>query len=183
MRGCHPFMNKKWTLAEVMAFIKNKTNSELFKMQEQNIDECDVFSDTPIFVMAKMLRWRYPDARFVMTTRELDPWLDSTGRLMEYKCPRIAKGWKEFHRWYYGPGCHDDVVWRRRYVEHHVRMLKMFEGQLLLIPLEMPDDEKFKSLLTYLDCEAVEDTHYIFKQHALGQQTTAGGSGFDKIAP
>ena len=43
------------------------------------------FVDTPFYLLFDELNARYPDSKFILTTRSLDRWLDSCATLWEYK--------------------------------------------------------------------------------------------------
>jgi len=178
-RSCHPFAEKSWTFEEVLSFIRDP-NSVAAKAIRVRLSECDMFSDTPIYGMLEQLLHYYPDARFVMTTREKSTWEDSCERLMEYKCNKLGKNYIKFQKYYYGVRCWSQEHWGRAYDEHHLKVSNLLGNRVLYIPIEMPNNEKLRILLRYVKCKMINGTNYVHKQHALGAQRAVGGRGIEK---
>ena len=179
-RSCHPFAEKTWTMKEVRSFIENPHSKSARRIKRQ-FSLCDAFSDTPIFGMMEQLLTYFPDARFIVTTREIDTWADSCKRLMSYNCRRASKNYIDYRMHYYGTKCWDETKWRNAYHSHHARISELFPNRILYIPIEMPNQEKLSFLLRYLGCPLINGTSYIHKQHAPGAQTMPGGKSIEKL--
>ena len=84
----------------------------------------DAFTDTPITRHFKLADRQYPGSKFILTTRDLDAWLDSRRRHAEKNQERKAAGL------YDGKVLEVDIpAWRAEYASHHEDVLGYFEGR------------------------------------------------------
>lgn len=57
--------------------VSRYTTGDLSSLNLQELDENDAFTDTPIPSFYKQLDARYPNSKFILTTRDIDDWLKS----------------------------------------------------------------------------------------------------------
>lgn len=114
---------------------------ELFDPPDWSVaDEADALMDFPIQHLFKELDQRYPGARFVLTTRDLDPWLESM-RWMFKHGPALW-GWDskthEYLRRLYGTTRYRRARLTERWYAYHTDVDDYFagrEGDILILDI------------------------------------------------
>jgi hypothetical protein len=125
----------------------------VFRAQEEGlplltyIAGYDAYSDIwPLIHNFDVLDEQYPGSRFILTTRDLDAWLESRTRHVERDPAGTAREVD-----------HED--WRRRFELHHRRVEEHFAGRSDLLVLDIPSDPSWGRLCAFLD-RPVPDTPF-----------------------
>lgn len=89
--------------------------------------QADALVDTPVILHMETLDQRYPEALFILTTRELESWLASCRAHWERTKPSETA--RRVRRQVYGSVGFDEARFRRVYREHHARVRRLFAGR------------------------------------------------------
>lgn len=87
----------------------------------------DALTDTPVIACMEALDQRYPGAVFVLTTREIESWLESCRGHWERRIPTDENVWNR--RNIYGTAEYDEIAFRRVYHEHDQRIRDYFAAR------------------------------------------------------
>src|SRR5205823_12659327 len=89
------------------------------------LGDYDAYSDIQrLSTSFQVLDEQYPDSRFILTTRDIDDWIDSRRRHVERNRERMARG--EYD------GTFLEIEpdrWRKQFVEHHARVEEYFRNR------------------------------------------------------
>ena len=91
----------------------------------EEAEKYDVLSDIPVILFMEELDKLYPDAKFILTVREIESWLDSTRIHFKTK-PHISELQKWTRQQIYGTATYDREIFRKAYRAHKARVLKYF---------------------------------------------------------
>jgi len=119
-------------------------------MSYEEIDQHDASTDTPVAARFEFLDLLYPNSKFILTTRDVDSWIESATSLQRsiddplWKLETRSILWKSliFNKEKFIQGYH----------KHHSKVLEYFknrEQDLLIINLD--DIDKFKKLCNFLE--------------------------------
>jgi len=122
----------------------------LFKEDYETIFEFaetyDCFNDLPWFAIYKALDQRFPNSKFILTTREESAWINSSKAY-------FGDTTSPFRLWLYGKSNpkNDTEVYLKRYKAHNKEVELYFENRndLLILPLEEKD--KWGQLCSFLN--------------------------------
>jgi hypothetical protein len=98
----------------------------------------DALTDTPICATFEALDRAYPGSRFVLTTRQKEPWLESCRYLWEvWLEPHMARlpddagvvYMRALHERVYGRTSFDPAAFSRAYDDYHERVREHFRGR------------------------------------------------------
>ena len=115
----------------------------------------DAFADTPIARIYPQLDERYPDAKFILTVRDTEAWLESFAD--QFAAARLDPFSARLHRDLYGTADFDAAGYRRAFLGHGDRIHSHFArrpGQLLRLDVTRPD--AWSRLCGFLAIEAPE---------------------------
>ena len=107
----------------------------------------DGFQDTPWFCMYKELHQLYPDAKFILSTREEQGWIKSVKKHFG----GYAK-WR-FHKDIYGEGesIGNEEIYLERFREHTVRVREYFSGKPNFLEINLSDGDNWNKICGFLD--------------------------------
>jgi hypothetical protein len=113
----------------------------------------DAYSDIePLSQNFDVLHAQYPGARFVLTTRDVESWVDSRRRHVERNLRRQEQGL------YHGNFVEvDEAAWREEHRRHHERVLTFFgarPGDLLV--MSIVEGDGYEVLCPFLGVERPE---------------------------
>lgn len=120
-------------------------------------EQYDVLSDTPVLLFVEALDRIYPDAKFILTVRDLDSWLQSCKEHWAWK-----KGLSELQIWnrqiVYGTIKYNEHLFRRAYAIHHKRVMSYFRDRPeKLLVLNVCAGEGYEKLCPFLGVPLVEE--------------------------
>jgi SAM-dependent methyltransferase len=111
----------------------------------------DALTDSSLCQYLEILDRLYPGAKFVLTVREEERWLDSCRRHWAGRKPRTP-GWEWNRRVVYGVLEYNEVVFRRVYHEYNRRVLDYFDGRDdKLLVLNIAGGEGYEQLCPFLN--------------------------------
>lgn len=115
----------------------------------EDFPQYDAFSD--IWALSEhfdVLDRQYPGSRFVLTTRDVDSWVESRRRHVARNLARRAEGR------YDGTFLTvDEPAWRAQFHEHHDRVATYFAGRTDLLVLRIAEGEGYEKLCPFLGVE------------------------------
>lgn len=130
---------------------------ELYQnLNSQILDEYIGFVDSPIPLIWKELDQRFPNAKFILTIRTLDRWLESMEWLFSHG--KVKWNWSkevhEYHKVFFGTERFNETLLSKKYHEYQEDIFKSFENRpqdLLILNLELEQNEGFHKLATFLN--------------------------------
>lgn len=115
--------------------------------------DTDAFSD--IWVLSEnfaLLDRQYPGSRFILTYRDLDPWLQSRTLHVERNRARAERGE------YSGTFLEVDVpAWTAQYHDHHRAVREHFAGRTDLLEIDITRGHGYERLCPFLGLPTVEE--------------------------
>jgi len=106
-------------------------------------DEFDVYLDGPLWMVPSLLREHFPDAKFILTTRDPDQWI--TSRMIHVLSNRIVyrdEAWQDL------PATKAD---RDEFVRHNEDMREMFDGDPHFLEIDLTTGDQWAQLALFLD--------------------------------
>ena len=107
----------------------------------------DAYSDIQrLSVNFDVLDAQYPGSRFILTTRDMDGWIDSRRRHVERNREHKAAGTYN--------GTFLDIEpdrWRAQFIEHHDRVAAYFEGRDDLLVMRITEGDDYSVLCPFLE--------------------------------
>ncbi len=90
----------------------------------------DALSDLPVARFYRQLDALFPGSWFILTTRQIDDWLDSCRRhVWPGQFIRVDTWFNRLHRDMYGAIDYDEECFRRAYIRHVSGVHRYFEGR------------------------------------------------------
>ncbi|MEF8835065.1 MAG: sulfotransferase family protein [Candidatus Thermoplasmatota archaeon] len=138
-----------------------KYTDEGLKFDFSGAEKYDALSDLPVVRFYKELDRTFPDSKFILTTRELEEWLDSCRR--HFWPGQILKGdfwFNRLHKEIYGAIDYDEEKFRKAYKDHRQEVLSYFskrEEDLLI--MDITDGEGWEKLCPFLN-EQIPDKDF-----------------------
>lgn len=131
------------------------------------ISRFDAFTDNPIPLLYKKLDSKFPNSKFILTTRDIDTWLESVEWLFERgysaykrnKYPEINR----IHKSLYGRETFDRIAFKDKWLEHKEDVLNYFkERKSDLLILDQSQNFNWNELCNFLN-QPVPDTPFPYK--------------------
>ncbi len=123
------------------------------------IRKYDALSDLPVARFYKELDIAFPDSKFILTTREMEAWLDSCRR--HFWPGQIFKGdywFNRLHEDIYGSIDYDEDKFREAYKRHKREVLDYFEGREDdLLVMNIPEGDRWEELCSFLEEDIPEE--------------------------
>lgn len=110
-------------------------------------NDYEFMCDLPIPPRFKQLDKEYPQARFVLTTRDTESWLKSVKRHMIVK---KAKWQMEYRREAYGTHEYNEQVLIESYEKHNQEVKNYFRDTNKLLVLDISEPDKWEKLCSFL---------------------------------
>lgn len=129
-----------------------KYESGKLRIRPQYAEKYDAMTDIPIARFYKQLHRHFPDAKFILTVRDIDGWLDSCRR--HFWPGQILKGnnWiNKLHKDVYNAIDFDKSEYKQAYYKHKYEVLDYFEDkkdQLLVV--DITDGDGWKPICKFL---------------------------------
>lgn len=116
-------------------------------------------SDIPISIYYDVLDNRYPNSKFILTTRNVDDWADSIEKFYS-SVPRPSS--KTYLRDLlrvaaYGSMNFERKLYKERFIRHNENVRAYFRDKPNFMELELTDSQKMEKLSKFLDCKS--NTH------------------------
>lgn len=148
-RICIKFSKKLFRSRRVI-FRNTYSKRNTLRLLPGLIDQYDAFADTPIARFYKDLDKLYPGSKFVLTVREMEPWLDSSRRHFQMKF--TGGRFDQLSYDLYGTNVFEKNLFFNAY-ERHIRDVKgYFEGRESdLLVLNICAGEGFEKLCPFLN--------------------------------
>jgi Sulfotransferase domain len=115
------------------------------------LGDYDAYSDIQrLSVNFDLLDRQYPGSKFILTTRDVDGWIDSRRRHVERNRERKAQG--EYD------GTFLEIEpdrWRQQFLEHHARVEEYFRGRDDLLVMRVTQGDGYELLCPFLGVPAL----------------------------
>ena len=118
----------------------------LWKRAQTQIPLYDGFQDTPWFLLYEHLFEKYPEAKFILTTRDEDSWMRSVQQ-------HFGANSYAYHRFIYGSvdSIDQEATYRAVYRKHREDVVAFFSGNSNFTVMRMPDDFNWNFLCGFLE--------------------------------
>ena len=125
--------------------LKKNSTDEAFELA----DQFEALQDVPWAILFKELDERYPGAKFILTVREEDKWLNSVVK-------HFGDKYFEMHEWIYGKGvaAGNEQLYLERYKKHNREVLEYFserQDDLLVVDWSKNRND-WKPICDLLEC-------------------------------
>jgi hypothetical protein len=118
------------------------------------IMQYECLTDTSVTVGYKYLDFMFADARFILTTRDMDSWLGSIRALFAHlERVGIADRYHRLHEALYGTRVFDEQRMRAAYRRHHTDVLDYFGDRPDLLVLDVTREHPYAALCEFLGRE------------------------------
>eukprot|EP00241_Pyramimonas_parkeae_P012223 CAMPEP_0114227324 /NCGR_PEP_ID=MMETSP0058-20121206/1729_1 /TAXON_ID=36894 /ORGANISM="Pyramimonas parkeae, CCMP726" /LENGTH=283 /DNA_ID=CAMNT_0001338157 /DNA_START=135 /DNA_END=984 /DNA_ORIENTATION=- len=151
--ACHQI--RDWKMSDVKSYAHDPMNSASESIRA-GLSTCDALSDIPVYGIWRSLMSTEQNARFVLTTRDMHPWLVAIEALFEFWEPKLRKDYGAFHSWYFNSAVYNKDAFSATFRSHHEDILKALGDRVLVLPFSMPDDEKLSKLMEFTGCESMQ---------------------------
>ncbi len=130
--------------------MKFENTNDLMAYIKKTLESWDVVQDMPWPLFYKELYELYPDAKFILTIRNTDKWIESV--VNYFASIRVP-----LHRKIYGVPCAEgyESAYRTVYDDHNAEVKTFFKGKNNFIVMEQGRNFDYQSLCSFLDIEAV----------------------------
>ncbi|MFP4142956.1 MAG: sulfotransferase family protein [Thermoplasmata archaeon] len=138
-----------------------KYDEEGLKFDFSGAEKYDALSDLPVVRFYKKLDRNFQASKFILTTRELEDWLDSCRR--HFWPGQILKGdfwFNRLHKDIYGTVDYDEEKFKEAYKTHKKDVLSYFSGREEdLLIMDITDGEDWEKLCSFLE-EPIPDRDF-----------------------
>jgi hypothetical protein len=111
------------------------------------LEDRDAYSDIQrLSTNFDVLDEQYPGSKFILTTRDIDEWIDSRERHVERNRERRTRGEYDGNFLELEPD-----RWRAQFIEHHERVERYFRGRDDLLVMRITQGDGYEQLCPYLD--------------------------------
>jgi hypothetical protein len=164
---------------EIMKCVRND-----FLLELDTLSYYDAMVDGFPVLFYKRLYKRYPDAKFILTTRDdVESWLKSVEK--NYRAfvnnDNISKKALEIRRKIFGTDVYDKDILLKKYEDHKKEVLEFFKDKDNLLVLDVDLDDKFDRLKDFLGIE--KDTPLYPNFHTTKDVEFSGGDKIFVISP
>jgi len=164
LQSCHQLPNNWPQYVDQIELWRNNPYKVKPKLKKA-LSQCIVLADIPIYALYRSFKVRYPKSIFVMTTRGLDSWLNSTELLMKLWKGKMENGRIQFIRKFFK--VHNKLGWSHKeyaatWLAHTQAVIEYFGEHVLLLPIEFSDSDKIKSLSAFTGCHSQYDSYAHF---------------------
>jgi hypothetical protein len=110
------------------------------------LEDHDAYSDIQgLSINFDVLDQQYPGSRFILTTRDVDEWIDSRRRHVERNRERRERG--EYNGTFLEI---EPERWREQFIEHQARVEAYFGGRDDLLVMRVTDGDGYEQLCPFL---------------------------------
>ena len=128
------------------------------------VGDYDAYSDiTPITMNFELADRQYPGSKFILTLRDLDPWLDSRVRHVQRNIAAQTRGdysgtWLKV----------EPEVWKAQYLLHHKKVSEYFQNRPKdLLAMNICSGQGYEMLCPFLSRPAIS-AHFPWKNRTRG---------------
>lgn len=126
----------------------------LFRNEWEVVDEYDVLSDSPLPLLFKQCDEKYPNSKFILTTRDKEKWLESMKWMFRHG--RVIWNWPvslgDYHREIYGTNRFKRKVLAVSFDDYHEEVRRYFKDRPQdLLQIKIEDGFNVKELSAFLD--------------------------------
>ena len=127
-------------------------------MSYEEIDSFDASTDTAVAARFEFLDLLYPESKFILTTRDIDSWIESAASLHRSSTDPVWQLETRFILW--KSFIFDKDKFIEGYHRHYLKVLEYFKNrQDDLLILDLKEDDKFNKLCKFLK-KKTPDLHY-----------------------
>lgn len=129
-----------------------------FSIDDPVLSKYNAFIDSPIPFLYRELDKKYPESKFILTTRPLDSWLLSMKWMFEYGSVkwRWSNNVHKYHKEFLGCDSYDREILENKYHKYHEEVVEYFknrEKDILIMDIDI--NANFQNLCEFLDLPAV----------------------------
>ena len=143
--------------------------------------------DNPIPLLYERLDKAYPGSKFILTVRDEDAWIKSVEKFWTFEGNPHRWTWDvdgfshKMHAITYGKIEFDEQVFRARYRQHNLDVMRYFRGRSDFLRLEITEDTSMAGLCRFLD-RPVMNSKFPHKNRGVKDVQTDGTGTVPKTA-
>lgn len=116
----------------------------------KTIENKDFVNDCPINYIFELLPIKFPNSKYICTTRNFDSWINSSKNF--FKKEKIKEFQKDHLKKMFNTTYFDKVNFTRAYNSHSEKVAEFSKNnQVLILPLEKNSDEKWDLICGFLN--------------------------------
>jgi hypothetical protein len=116
------------------------------------INDYNCFTDATVIPLYKRLDKKFPGSKFILTTRDIDSWLESCSKWPNFNRANVIGKRKVYRERVLGAKTYDKDIFERKYLNHYndvVRYFKNRENDLLF--LDISSKEKWREICEFIN--------------------------------
>lgn len=120
--------------------------SNVYSMADALVSQYDAFQDNPWPVIYRELDEKYPDSKFILTTRRPESWIRS-------QVKHFGRLETPMRKWIYGAGCPEsnEEIYVKRYENHYREVMDYFRDRPNdLLVLDLAKGDGWEKLCAFL---------------------------------
>jgi len=141
------------------AYWLNPVTGNIHFLRHQ-LKEYDAFTDISVIPFFEEFDSFFPQAKFILTTRELEAWLKSCQRFINFNLPpsKQPKSRRMLHKLIYGSAMYEEKTFRNAYLRHEQRVRDHFrERKEDLLIMNIPAGDDWEPLCAFLNKEKPQE--------------------------
>ena len=124
------------------------------------LNDYNCFTDATIVPLYKKLDKKFPNSKFILTTRSIDSWLDSCSKWPNFLRPNVVGKRKIYRERVLGDKNYNEEAFKRKYNEHYEDVMKYFKSREDdLLELDIAQDNKWEDISAFLN-KPIPDSPY-----------------------
>lgn len=121
-----------------------------FKGTQLNDFNC--FTDATVIPLYKRLDKKFPDSKFILTTRDLNSWLTSCSKWPNFNRDGVVGKRKIYRERVLGAKTYNEDIYKKKFMDYHIDVMKYFEGREDdLLVLDISTENKWKYICEFID--------------------------------
>ena len=142
------FFSKRLLNKRIVVFKNTASATNKLQLLQTVVDKYKALSDTPVVLFYKKLDLLYPNAKFILTVREMSDWLTSCKRHFQ---PKFTGGlFDQLNYEIYGTTTFDEAKFIETYNSHIADVREYFNGRDDLLEINICAGEGYESLCEFL---------------------------------
>lgn len=115
------------------------------------LNDYNAFTDSTVIPLYKSLHKKFKNVKFILTTRELESWLNSCSKWPNFLRPNVVGKRKIYREKVLGSANYDEIIFRDAYKKHLNDIETYFQNRKEdLLVLDVNDGHKWEKLCEFL---------------------------------
>ncbi len=116
------------------------------------VDQYDAMTDTTVVLNYIKLDKKYPNSKFILTTRNVDEWLTSCKWFFsKERSPKLSQQQIYIREILYGAKYFNEKIYKESYINHHDKVYQYFKDREDLLVMNIFKGDGYVMLCRFLD--------------------------------